>query len=185
MHFDFSKIDKTWTLFLDRDGVINTEIKGSYVNQPSEFIFLDGALEAIKILSKVFGLIFVVTNQRGISKGFMTLDDLQQVHKYMLQEIQKNKGRIDKIYFCADLDDESPNRKPNPGMALQAQKEFPQIDLAKSIMAGNKMSDMQFARNAEMHSVFIASTNPETIFPHAHIDARFNSLIEFAQAIAD
>lgn len=185
MHFDFYKIDKSWTLFLDRDGVINTEIKDSYVMQSSEFIFLDGALEAIKILSGIFGLIIVVTNQRGIARGFMTLDDLQIVHDYMLMKIQKNKGRIDKIYFCADLDDASPNRKPNPGMALQAQKDFPKIDFSKSIMAGNKLSDMQFARNAGMHAVFIASTNPETAYPHAHIDARFNSLIEFAHAIAD
>ena len=81
------------------------------------------------------------------------------------------------------LDNSSPNRKPNPGMALQAQEDFPQIDFSKSIMVGNKLTDMQFARNAGMHSVFIASTNPDISFPHNLIDARFNSLLEFANAI--
>jgi histidinol-phosphate phosphatase family protein len=181
--FNFSKIDASWTLFLDRDGVINVEKKDSYIMHPSEFIFLDGALQAIKILSGLFGLIFVATNQRGIAKGFMTLDDLGLVHEKMRKEIELAGGRIDKIYFSADLDDTSPNRKPNPGMALQAQEDFPQVDFSKSIMAGNKPGDMQFARNAGMHAVFIASTNPEIVFPDEHIDARFNSLLEFAGAL--
>ncbi|HEY2727600.1 MAG TPA: HAD-IIIA family hydrolase [Parafilimonas sp.] len=183
MNFDFSKIDNSWTLFLDRDGVINVEKKDAYVLNPSEFIFLNGVFEAIKILSEVFGLILIASNQRGVAKQLMTLEDLHDVHAYMLQEIKMHGGRINKIYFCADLDNSSPNRKPNPGMALQAQKDFPQIDFSKSIMAGNKLSDMQFARNAGMHSAFIASTNPEIILPHNLIDARFNSLLEFANSI--
>jgi HAD superfamily hydrolase (TIGR01662 family) len=101
----------------------------------------------------------------------------------MLEEVVKENGRIDKIYYCADSHDESPNRKPNTGMALQAQKDFPTIDFSKSIMVGNSISDMQFARNAGMYAVFIASTDPETEFPHELIDARFNSLLEFANAI--
>ncbi len=183
MSFNFSAIDKSWTLFLDRDGVINVEKKDHYVLNSSEFIFLDGVQEAIKILSEIFKLILIASNQRGVAKKLMTVEDLHNVHAYMLEAIKKHKGRIDKIYFCADLDNASPNRKPNPGMALQAQKDFPQIDFSKSIMVGNKLSDMQFARNAGMHSVFIASTNPETVFPHEHIDARFNNLLEFALAI--
>ncbi len=170
-------------MFLDRDGVINVEKKDHYVLNLSDFIFLDGVTEAIKILSQFFGLLLIASNQRGVAKQLMTIEDLHNVHNYMLAEITKQQGRIDKIYFCADLDNTSPNRKPNPGMALQAQKDFSQIDFKKSIMVGNKLSDMQFARNAGMHSVFIASTNPDTAFPHEHIDARFNSLLEFAQAI--
>jgi len=183
LSFEFKQIDNSWTLFLDRDGVINVEKKDHYVLNPSEFIFLDGVTEAIKKLSKIFGLILIASNQRGIAKQLMTLEDLQNVHDYMLHEISQQNGRIDKIYFCADLDNSSPNRKPNPGMALQAQKDFPQIDFSKSIMVGNKLSDMQFGRNAGMHSVFIASTNPDTPFLHEHIDARFDSLLEFANAI--
>ncbi len=184
MSFHFNKIDNSWTLFLDRDGVINVEKKDAYVLNNKEFIFLDGVFTALKMLSEIFGLILIVSNQRGVAKELMTLEDLHNVHTYMLEEIVKQHGRIDKIYFCTDLDNTSPNRKPNPGMALQAKKDFPQIDVAKSIMAGNKLTDMQFARNAGMHSVFIASTNPEIAFPHELIDARFNSLLEFAKAIS-
>lgn len=183
MSFHFSQIDKTWTLFLDRDGVINVEKKDAYVLNPSEFIFLDGVQQAVKILSEIFGLILIVSNQRGVAKKLMTLEDLHNVHAYMMQEFNFYNARIDKIYFCTDLDNSSPNRKPNAGMALQAKKDFPQIDFNKSIMVGNKLSDMQFARNAGMHAVFIASTNPDTVFPHEHIDARFNSLLEFANAV--
>jgi histidinol-phosphate phosphatase family protein len=180
---NLENIDNSWTLFLDRDGVINVEKKDAYVLNVSEFIFLEHVHEALKILSKIFGLILIVSNQRGVAKQLMTLEDLQNVHDYMIQEIIKQKGRIDRIYFCTDLDNSSPNRKPNPGMALQAKKDFPQIDFSKSIMAGNKLSDMQFARNAGMNAVFIASTNPEIVLPHELIDARFNSLFEFATAI--
>ena len=88
-------------------------------------------------------------------------------------------GKIDKIYFAPDLH-ESENRKPLPGMALQAKADYPQIDFSKSVMVGNKLSDMEFGRNIGAATVFIASTNPETAFPHEQIDERFNSLYEFA-----
>jgi len=181
--FDFDKIDKTWTLFLDRDGVINVEKKGTYVLNLKGFVLSEGLQAAMQKLSSIFGLIFVATNQRGIARGSVKLEDLQSIHAYMLEEITKFNGRIDKIYFCGDLHDESPNRKPNPGMALQAKKDFPQIDFSKSIMVGNTLSDMQFARNAGMHAVFIPSTEPDTPFPHELIDARFDSLLDFANAI--
>jgi histidinol-phosphate phosphatase family protein len=178
------EIDNTWTLFLDRDGVINVERKGEYVSKPSEFIFLEGVQQAIKRLSSIFGIIVIASNQRGIAKELMTVEDLRDVHALMMEEIARNSGRIDKIYFCADMNDDSPNRKPNPGMALQAKNDFPQIDFSKSIMVGNKLSDMQFGRNAGMFTVFIASTNPDTAFPHPLIDARFVSILDFASCVS-
>jgi len=63
---------------------------------------------------------------------------------------------------------------------LQAQKDFPQIDFHKSIMLGNKLTDMQFGRTLGSKTVFIATSDPETPFPHPLIDARFNNLLEFA-----
>src|SRR5436190_162236 len=106
-------IDKSWTLFLDRDGVINVEKHGTYVLNVEEFFFLDKADEAIQMLSKIFGLILIATNQRSVAKELLTLDDLHDIHGYMTEEITKVQGRIDKIYYCADMDDNSPNRKPN------------------------------------------------------------------------
>ena len=89
LNFDLSKIDKSWTLFLDRDGVINVEKKDSYVLNIAEFIFSEGVQQAIKLLSEIFGLILIVSNQRGVSKGVMSLDDLHDVHAYMLEEINR------------------------------------------------------------------------------------------------
>ncbi|WP_153798578.1 D-glycero-alpha-D-manno-heptose-1,7-bisphosphate 7-phosphatase [Foetidibacter luteolus] len=180
---DFTLIDKNWTLFLDRDGVIDVDKEDSYIFNVQEFFFLEGVLAAVKKLNETFGVIVVATNQKGIGKGLMTVEDLDNIHAYMLDEINKAGGRIDKIYFASDLDDNSPNRKPQPGMAWQAKTDFPQIDFSKSIMVGNRVTDMQFGRNAGMHTVFLATTNPEIPFPNEFTDARFNSLYEFAQAL--
>ena len=180
---NLKEIDKSWTLFLDRDGVINYEKKNEYVLNWDEFIFMPGVKDALKILNDYFGVIVIITNQKCIGKGLITIEDLQQIHQNMLQQIEAAGGRIDNIYFCPDLEDNSPNRKPNAGMALQAINDFPQIDVTKTIMVGNKLSDMQFARNAGVASVFAATTNPETAFPHPFINMRFNTLLEFAEAL--
>jgi len=177
---DFTKVDKSWTLFLDRDGVINEEKKGSYVLHRGEFVVYENVHKALKILADIFGVIVMVTNQKGVGKGLMTLNDLEDVHLYMQEGIAAGGGRIDSIFFCTDLDDNSPNRKPNHGMALQAKALYPQINFNKSMMVGNKLSDMQFGRNAGMFTVYIATTNPETPFQHELIDARFATLYEFA-----
>ncbi|MEO6302022.1 MAG: HAD hydrolase-like protein, partial [Bacteroidia bacterium] len=99
------------------------------------------------------------------------------IHKNMLYETTYFKGRIDKAYFSPYLATENHHtRKPGIGMALQAQKDFPEIDLTKSIIAGDSMSDMEFGRNAGMRTIFIAEekkTDPK-------IDLQFSSLIEFS-----
>jgi histidinol-phosphate phosphatase family protein len=176
-------IDKNWTLFLDRDGVINVEKKEEYILNWDEFQLLPGVLEALHMLNAAFGKIVIVTNQKGIGKGLLTVAGLNTIHKNMLYIIEENGGRINKIYFCPDLADDTPNRKPQPGMAFQAKNDFPDINFSKSIMIGNKLSDMAFAKNACMYSIFVATTNPETPFPHPLIDARFNDLIDAAKAL--
>ena len=65
-------------------------------------------------------------------------------------------------------------------MAYQAKKDFPEIDLARSIMVGNKPSDMRFGRSAGMHTVFVKTTNPDQPIPHPDIDLAFESLADFA-----
>jgi len=180
---DLKKITRDWTLFLDRDGVINDEKLGEYILHWDYFIFSKGVLEAFKKLSDAFGRIIIVTNQKGVGKGLMTQEALDTIHYEMRREVEIVGGRIDRIYACTDLDDESPMRKPNHGMALQARKDFPEVDFTKSIMVGNKPSDMRFGRAAGMFTVFVATTNPEVPFPHPDIDLRFASLQEFAEAV--
>jgi D-glycero-D-manno-heptose 1,7-bisphosphate phosphatase/D-glycero-alpha-D-manno-heptose 1-phosphate guanylyltransferase len=103
----------------------------------------------------------------------------------MLEAIRSNGGNIDHLFFSADLDSDSPNRKPNPGMAFQAKALYPSINFSESIMVGNRTSDMGFGRNAGMNTVFLATTHPEVAFPDPQIDLRYNNLLEFAKAVSD
>ena len=180
---DLTKIDKTWTLFLDRDGVINHEKHLDYIHTWDEFVFYEGTKEAIAVFAKVFNRIIVVTNQKGIGKGVTKLEDLQLIHKNMIAEIETAGGRIDAVYFCPDLEDDSPNRKPNPGMGLQAVNDFPEIDLSKAIMVGNTISDMKFGRNLGVQTIFLPTTRTEVDLNDDRIDAVYNSLIDFANAM--
>lgn len=180
---DLTKIDNTWTLFLDRDGVINHEKHKDYIHTWDEFTFYAHVKEAIAIFANVFNHIIVVTNQKGIGKGVTKLEDLQLIHKNMVNEIENAGGRIDAVYFCPDLEEESPNRKPNPGMGLQAVKDFTDIDLNKAIMVGNTLSDMQFGRNLCVQTIFLPTTRPEVDLQDERIDAVYNSLIDFANAL--
>lgn len=176
-------INKDWTLFLDRDGVINQQLLDDYVKKWSEFKFKDNVLFSLKKLSALFGRIIIVTNQQGIGKGIMTVDELEIVHKKMKEEIEKAGGRIDRIYFCPKLEKEnSEMRKPNQGMALQAKSDFPEIDFEKSIMVGDSISDMQFGKNAGMKTVLITVKNK--IYDKSElIDFRFESIKEFVDLL--
>lgn len=180
---DLKTINSDWTLFLDRDGVINHEKKMDYVYRYSEFIFYDRVHEAMKIFSDYFGKIILVTNQRGVGRGLMTEKDLLDIHEKMLADIRHSGGRIDEIFYCTSTDNEHPNRKPNPGMAHLAQKKFPPIDFKKSIMVGNNLSDMEFGRNAGMFTVHVRTTDPDLKLPHELIDMSFFDLFEFANTL--
>jgi histidinol-phosphate phosphatase family protein len=176
-------IDKDWTLFLDRDGVINYEKEADYIRNTDEFRFYEGVPEAINIFAQSFGRIFVVTNQKGIGKGLMTEKDLQKIHDYMMSTIIQHGGRIDHIYFCPDLDEASPNRKPNPGMGFQAKADFPEIDFSRSLMVGNTMSDMKFGKALGAKTIFIPSTKPMPVLPDPLIDAVYPGLHALAKAL--
>lgn len=170
-------INKDWTLFLDRDGVINKKLDNDYVKHWVEFEFLDGVFDALKKLDTIFGRIVVVTNQQGIGKHLYRVEDLELIHKNMIYEINYLGGRIDKVYFSPYLDSENhPTRKPNIGMALQAKKDFPEIDFSKSIIAGDSLSDMEFGKKAGMRTIFISEEKKKD----ERIDLHFRSLIEFA-----
>ncbi|MES2516172.1 MAG: HAD-IIIA family hydrolase [Bacteroidota bacterium] len=173
-------IDNSWTLFLDRDGVINKKLENDYVKHTTEFEFIDGALNALRMLDPVFGNIVVVTNQQCIGKKIIFPEDLELIHQNMLYEISYLKGRIDKIYYSPYLASENhPTRKPGIGMALQAQKDFPTIDFSKSVIVGDSLSDMEFGRNAGMKTVYISQEAKED----PRIDYNFKSLIYFAHTL--
>ncbi len=170
-------IDKSWSLFLDRDGVINHRLQGDYVKNWAAFQFETGSLEAIAAFSKIFGFIFVVTNQQGIGKGLMREADLQALHQQMLFEIEKVGGRIDQIYHCPHLRSDYCNcRKPRIGMALQAQSDFPAVNFSSAVMVGDTSSDIEFGKTAGMYTVFISAED----CPPPHTDLQFASLSSFS-----
>ncbi len=180
---DLKKIDKSWTLFLDRDGVINHEKYNDYIHKWEEFNFYDGVLDAFKVFGQKFGHIIVVTNQKGVGKGLTKLEDLYQIHANMEHAILEAGGRLDAVYYCSDMEDDSPYRKPNPGMGLQAAERFPGINLDKAIMVGNTMSDMEFGRNLGVWTIFLPTTRPEVDLGDPRIDAVYDSLISFAHSL--
>jgi histidinol-phosphate phosphatase family protein len=183
-YFFMHKFDNTWTLFLDRDGVINQRIPGDYVKSWDDFDFIPGSIKAIENLSSVFGRIVVVTNQAGIGKGLMTEKQLFDVHRMLLKTVDLLDGRIDKIYYAPDLPNSgSILRKPNIGMAKQAKQDFPEINFANSVIVGDSISDMEFGENLGMVKVFVdgKGEDPSSINP----DYRFDTLFTFAKFVKE
>lgn len=172
-------IDKSWTLFLDRDGVINERIVDDYVKSTNEFNFRSEVPEAIARFSKLFGRIFVVTNQQGIGKGIMTESNLSEIHSYMVHEIEKKGGQVDAVYFAPQLAEENASmRKPDVGMALKAKNEFPDIDFEKSVMVGDSDSDIEFGKRLGMKTVKISSK----LIDDSKADLYFEHLIQLANS---
>ncbi|WP_345079444.1 HAD-IIIA family hydrolase [Nemorincola caseinilytica] len=169
-------IDRSWTLFLDRDGVINIESVGSYITSWKEFQFHDGAKDAIKALSKMFGRIVVVSNQRGVGRGIMTMDALWEISANLRDAVAEHGGRIDKVYNCTAVNDDDHNRKPNVGMGMQAQEDIPEIEFRKSVMVGNSMSDMEFGKRLNMHTVFLTTKHDPVELPNDLVDEQYGSL---------
>ncbi len=173
-------IDKSWTLFLDRDGVINRKLENDYVKHWVQFEFLENVLIALKTFNSFFGRIVVVTNQQGIGKGYYKTEDLELIHKNMLYELTYAGGRIDKVYFSPHLDSaKHPTRKPGTGMGLMAKQDFPEIDFTKSIIVGDSLSDMEFGRALGMKTIFISEEDIED----NRVDINYRSLMELADAL--
>jgi len=171
-------------LFLDRDGVLNVRIVDNYVTRPADFVLVPGVLEAMAIFARHFDHIFIVTNQQGIGKGLMTEADLQAVHAAFLQQVESAGGRVDKIYYCPELKSaHSFMRKPAIGMALQARREFPAVNLRQSVMVGDMESDMLFGRRARMTTVLVGD-QPQVARQSPHlVDYYYPDLLAYARTL--
>lgn len=171
-------IDRSWSLFLDRDGVINQRRMDGYILNWSQFVFLPGVTGALNILSEFFGKIIIVTNQQGVGKGLMTVEDLDEIHRRFLEEVAASGGKIDKIYSCFSLEEENDNcRKPGTGMAELARKDFPEIDFKRSVMVGDSDTDIVFGKKLSMVTVYIDSSN---LPGRSTADYTYKSLYDFA-----
>ena len=96
-------IDSTWTLFLDRDGIINKRIIDGYVKEISQFVFKDDFIQAMPILNRIFKYTIVVTNQQGIEKELVTESEVATIHAYLINSLKEKNIKIDKIYLCPHL----------------------------------------------------------------------------------
>ena len=135
--------------FLDRDGVINRKRpEGEYVTRWDELKILPGVAEAIAMLRHAGYEVVVISNQRCVAKGLLTMDGLWALHERMSQELARAGGLLTAAYYCPhDLQPPCTCRKPLPGMLLQAAAEHG-IDLASSWMIGDSDIDIQAGQAA-------------------------------------
>ena len=145
-------------LFLDRDGVINTRLVNAYVRTPEEFELIPEIVPILTLARERGCLLVLITNQQGVGKGLMSMNDLERVHEHM-QECLLSAGapQIDAIYYCTDLDGtQSTHRKPAPGMLLDAMRDH-DIDAARSWFVGDSRSDAEAGRAAGVDTMLIGS----------------------------
>lgn len=140
-------------VFFDRDGVLNIDIIN--LHKVEDWVWIDGAKDAIKFCNDNGYLAIVITNQSGIAKGIFTEDDVEKVHNFAQDELKKVGAHIDAFYVCphhvegtvAPYNIECDCRKPKPGLILQACEDF-NIDPAQSYMIGDKQRDVDCGINA-------------------------------------
>ena len=173
------------TIFLDRDGVINKD--SGYITKWSEFIFIEGVLDALIHLTKLDYKLIIITNQSAIARGFCTSEDFINLNKKMLNEFNIFGIKVTDVFFCPHHKDgvvdqysmECNFRKPNPGMLLSAADKH-NIDLSRSIIVGDKESDLLAGKNAKLHSCYlIRSSNPESPSESIYAKEAFNNLNDF------
>jgi histidinol-phosphate phosphatase family protein len=142
-------------VFLDRDGVINENLDGDYVKNWDEFVFLPGAIEAIKRLTDAGYDLIIVSNQSGINRGIVSADAVEDIHGRMLKEITSAGGKIRAIYYCPHRPDENCDcRKPKPGMLLKAAAEH-DIDLHNSYVIGDAIRDIEAGAKAGCKTILV------------------------------
>jgi histidinol-phosphate phosphatase family protein len=176
-------IDKTWTLFLDRDGVVNERIIDGYVMDSKDLILTQNLIAALQILKTHFGKIFIVSNQQCIGKGMCTEQTIANVHAHLNDLLLSNKILIQEFLVCPHKATDHCNcRKPKPGLALKAQEKYPNITFEKSVVVGDMLSDLQFGRTLGMTTVYVGNSDvPNFDLIKENADFIFKNLYEFAK----
>jgi D-glycero-D-manno-heptose 1,7-bisphosphate phosphatase len=150
--------------FLDRDGVINRKAsEGEYITRWEDFQFLPRVAEGIALLNRAGLAVIVVSNQRCVAKGLLSISELELIHQHMVEQLAASNAFLTGIYYCPHDNHLSCScRKPAPGMLLQAAREH-SIDLANSWMVGDSDIDMQAGRAAGCRTLRIThnGTSPQ------------------------
>ncbi|TGL77319.1 D-glycero-alpha-D-manno-heptose-1,7-bisphosphate 7-phosphatase [Leptospira jelokensis] len=163
----------TRALFLDRDGVVNLDY--DYVHRVEDFVFQDGIFELCQLANAKGYLIFIITNQAGIGRGYYSERDFLILTKWMLSEFKKKNCNIRKVFFCPYHPEHAKGkykrnsffRKPNPGMILKAARRY-SLDLSKSVLVGDQISDIDAGINAGINTnILILSQKNENQLSHS------------------
>lgn len=143
-------------IFFDRDGVINSDVGHYYIFRIEDFVINEGIIPSLKKLSENGYKLFIVTNQGGIAKGIYTESDVNKVHKYLINSLEKNNITIEEIYFCPHHESISPCecRKPKPYFINKAIKDY-DIDPEQSYLIGDSLRDIQAAEAAGIKGIKI------------------------------
>ena len=151
-------------VFLDRDGVINRKAADSdYIFRWKDFDLLPGVESAIAALNGSGRHVIVVTNQRGVSLGLYTLDQVVELHTQLLHHLAKFGAHIDAIYVCPHGYGECNCRKPETGLLEKAFRDFPMATTRNSLLIGDSLSDIQLARNFGIPSILIIDKAEEQL----------------------
>ncbi len=139
--------------FLDRD---NTIIKDEgYFHDPDGIVLMPGAVEALRLLRDAGFLLFIITNQSGVGRGFFPESDVLAVHERLSEMLAKEGVSLARIYYCPHApEDLCECRKPKPFLILKAAREF-DVDLAKSVFIGDHSKDMEAAKAAGVPGILI------------------------------
>ena len=149
-------LDSKKVIFLDRDGVINEEV--NYLRRINEFRFIDGVFDACLQFLDCGYQIIIITNQSGISKGYLNERKFMQITKWMTDQFRKKNIKILDIFYCPhNPEDNCACRKPNPGMFLQAKKKH-NIDMAHSWAIGDKETDIVAANNSGISKTILVKS---------------------------
>jgi len=159
-------VGKRRAVFLDRDGTINVEV--GYLSKREDFVLIEGAADAIKLLNDAGFLVVVVTNQSGVARGYFTEDDVMAVNDKMLFELNVAGAFVDAVYYCPHHPDfggekygiDCDCRKPNVGMIVKAQEKF-EIDISESFVVGDHKGDIELGKNAGAKTIHVLTGHGE------------------------
>jgi D-glycero-D-manno-heptose 1,7-bisphosphate phosphatase len=154
-------------LFIDRDGVINTD--KVHVFEIDRFEFTDGIFDLCRRYADAGYRIIVITNQAGIAKGYYSEHDFMMLTRWMIEEFKHNDVEIAAVYHCPhhpDFTGKCDCRKPEPGMIMNAVEEF-NLDISACVLIGDKESDLEAGRRAGIpeNNLFLLKGSPKDHLP--------------------
>ncbi|MDG2039469.1 MAG: HAD-IIIA family hydrolase [Ilumatobacter sp.] len=174
-------------LLIDRDGVINEQSpRGEYVDRWDKFRFVEDTVSALETLSRSGFRFVVITNQAGVARGLVDRQELDLIHRNMVQVLARRGVEVVAVYVSPHhWNENSIMRKPEPGMFLQASGDL-RFRLDRVLYIGDDIRDCQAAANAGCGMVFLGEMGPgETMPATRHPQHSFNNLAEAVPFIID